>query len=108
MPTTSYPHIEIRDDGTPVIEGTRIKIIHLAGSIVYHNYKAEDFHRDYPYLSMAQIHGALTYYFDHQESLKEELANRDSEYHQLRKKLEDTELQQRLHNLKTCDDQSGK
>jgi uncharacterized protein (DUF433 family) len=75
MSTVSYPHIEIRDDGACIVgDGVKFKVrvlveAHLAGGA-----DAEELKRDYPQLSLSQIHSALAYYYDHQQEIDREIA----------------------------------
>jgi uncharacterized protein (DUF433 family) len=73
-----YPHI-VRTPGTcsglPRIEGTRITVNLLVREVVRCRWTPEEVLIAHPHLTMAQIHSALAYYFDHLEevniSLKE-------------------------------------
>ena len=41
---------------------------------VSNGWDAETIHTQYPYLSLAEIHAALAYYYDHQEELDRQIA----------------------------------
>ena len=69
MPAVSYPHIEIRDDGTPAIAGTRITVTDLAMERLAYHWDAEEIRRQHPTLTLGQIHSALAYYYDHEEEI---------------------------------------
>jgi hypothetical protein len=45
---------------------------------------------------MAQIHAALSYYYDHQAEFDAEIERQLQEYDELRAKVEDSPLRQRL------------
>jgi uncharacterized protein (DUF433 family) len=75
MPAVAYPHIEIRDDGKPIIAGTRIKVIHLAMERLAYHWDAEEMRRQHPSLTLGQIHSALAYYFDHEEEMNQAIAD---------------------------------
>jgi uncharacterized protein (DUF433 family) len=66
-----YPHLSIDDDGTARIEGTRYKVIHLAGEHYHYGWSAEEILRQHPDLRPEQVHAALTYFYDHHEQLVE-------------------------------------
>ena len=68
MATVTYPHIELRDDGVPIISGTRMKVVQIVLDKLAHGWDAEEIQRQYPQwnLSLGQIHSALAYYYDHQ------------------------------------------
>ena len=64
----SVEHIEITDTGAPKIIGTRCKVLHIVYEIM-NGLTPAGIHEQYPHLSMAQIHAALAYYYDHKEEL---------------------------------------
>lgn len=43
-------------------------------------WSAEEIVRQYPYLTLAEVHAAMTYYFDHREEIESELI---SEYREV-------------------------
>ena len=70
MPTAiRYPHLAIDDDGTARIEGTRYKVIHLAGEHYHYGWPAEEILRQHPDLRPEQVYAALTYFYDHRDDL---------------------------------------
>jgi uncharacterized protein (DUF433 family) len=77
MSTVNYAHIEFFGD-VPVIQGTRIKVRHLAAEHVHWLWEAPQIQRRHPDLSLAQIHSALAYYYDHKREIDTALA-RDEE-----------------------------
>ncbi len=60
-------------DGRPVIRGTRIPVWQVANAIVCLGETAEAYRADHPSLTLAQIHAALSYYFDHQDEIDAEI-----------------------------------
>jgi uncharacterized protein (DUF433 family) len=60
-------HIEIRD-GRPLIAGTGLKVAIIANMIVRHDTSIDWVVENYD-LTPAQIHAALSYYYDHAEEL---------------------------------------
>ena len=73
MSTVSYPHIEFRSDGVPVIAGTGFKVRVLVEDYLAGSTDA-DLLSAYPQLSMSGIHSALTYYYDHQAEIDRQIA----------------------------------
>ena len=56
-----------RDDrGVAWISGTKIKVIEVALDKVAYGWSPEEIHFQHNYLSLAQIHAALAYYYEHQ------------------------------------------
>jgi uncharacterized protein (DUF433 family) len=68
-----YPHLTFDDDGTPRIERTRYKVIHLAGEHYHYGWSAEEILRQHPDLQPEQVHAALTYFYDHYDRLVAEM-----------------------------------
>ena len=66
---TTYPHIALYARGVPCLDGTRHRVIDLVADHVAHGYSAAQIVEQYPDLTPAQIHAALTYYYDHQEAM---------------------------------------
>jgi uncharacterized protein (DUF433 family) len=71
-----HPHIERKKGilgGRPVIKNTRTPVKNL---IVYYKMglTPEEIQRELPHLTLAQIYDALSYYFDNQEAIDEEIA----------------------------------
>lgn len=59
--------------GKPRIRGTRIKISLVALLHVHQGRSVDEILEDYPHLSLAQVHAALSYYFDHREAIEQQL-----------------------------------
>jgi uncharacterized protein (DUF433 family) len=74
MTTVAYAHIETDSHGTPVVAGTRTKVLEIALDRVAHGWAAEEIQRQHQHLSLGQIHSALAYYFDHQEEFDRQIA----------------------------------
>jgi uncharacterized protein (DUF433 family) len=83
MATVEYAHISYNSDNVPVIAGTRTKVRLIAEDLVYRGWDAEETHRQYPYLTLGQIHSALAYYFDHKEEMDAEIHRLEEESHRL-------------------------
>jgi len=68
VPTALIDHIEIDEKGTARVGGMRTKVIQIAIETRMGLSPAQ-IHEQYPHLSLAQIHAALAYYYDHQSDL---------------------------------------
>jgi uncharacterized protein (DUF433 family) len=68
-----YPHLHIDADGTARIDGSRYKVIHLAGEHYHYGWSAEEILRQHPDLRPEQVYAALTYFYDHHERLVKEM-----------------------------------
>jgi uncharacterized protein (DUF433 family) len=67
--TVIYPHITQNNRGVPCVGGTRHRVIDIAADHVAHGYSATQIVEQYPDLTPAQVHAALTYYYDHQDEM---------------------------------------
>ena len=59
-------HIRRDERGVAWIDETRVKVIEVVQDWLAHRSGPEEMHREYPHLSLAQIHAAMAYYYDHQ------------------------------------------
>lgn len=76
MPVTAYPHVELNAKGVACIDGMRTRVIDIAIDRIAYKWDADEIQRQHPHLSLAQIYSALAYYYDHQEQLDKEIAER--------------------------------
>src|SRR5713226_622478 len=65
----SYPHLTVNTRGVLCIDGTRHRVIDIVADHVAHGYSAAQIVEQYPDLTPAQVHAALTYYYDHQDEM---------------------------------------
>ena len=98
MSTVSYPYIEFIGE-VPVIGRTRIKLRHIAAEHVHWLWEAPQIQRRHPDLSLAQIHSALAYYYDHQHEIDKELARDDQLADELQAECEQSPVRQKLRGL---------
>lgn len=75
MTTVALSLIELDDDGVAWISGTRTKVIEVALDQVAYGWSPEEIHFQHDYLSLAQIHAALAYYYEHQAEFDAEISN---------------------------------
>ena len=83
-----------------------MKVVELVLSHLAHGWNADDLHREFPYLTMGQIHCALGYYYDHKAEVDQDIEDRQRMAEELRPKLEDPALVERLRQLKRQRSQS--
>ena len=86
--------------GVAWIDRTRVKVIEVALDHVAYGWSAEEIHRQHPHLSLAQIHAALGYYYDHQAALDAEMTKGLAEADRLAAGSTDSPLRRRLRFLK--------
>ena len=76
MQPTAVNHIETTPGvcgGKPRIAGTRIRVEDI---VVWHEFQGKspnEIVADFPQLSLADVHAALTYYFDHREEIQRQM-----------------------------------
>lgn len=99
MSAVTYPHIDIDADGVPVISGTTTKVIEIIQDHLAHHWNAEEIQRQYAYLSRAQIHAALTYYYDHQREIEEDIERRLRRVAEIQREVADDTVQEKLRRL---------
>ena len=92
--------IEIDEQGVAWLTGTKIKVIEVALDKLAYGWSPEEIHFQHPGLSLAQIHGALSYYYENQERLDTEIERRRREARTLASEQADSPLRQKLLALK--------
>lgn len=103
MKTVDYPHIELNAESVPIISGTTTKVIEVIQDHLAHHWDAEDIHRQYPYLSLAQIYASLTYYYDHEQEIEQEINRRSRRAEDIHDRRADITLQAKLQEAKLRD-----
>lgn len=69
----SHPYITRREDvclGKPIIAGTRIKVSQIAIEYDQMGLTGDEIIQAHPHLTLAQVHDALSYYYDNIEEIK--------------------------------------
>lgn len=73
---TEHPYIVRHTgigNGEPIVKDTRI-VVRLIAGYYKRGAAVEEVERDYPFLSAAAIHDAISYYLDHQAEIEELIA----------------------------------
>lgn len=97
MHPTLTQYIEIRKNRRglerPYIAGTRVRVQDIVLDHERHGQSPEEIVRNLPHLSLAQVHSALAYYFDHKDDIwvciREDAAYAESMREQLKGPSED-------------------
>lgn len=101
MATVATTHIEIDDQGVAWVGDTNTKVIEVVLDKIAHGWSPEEIYfQHYGDLSLAQIHAALAYYYDHQAELDAEIERRRREGDELAMKASDPVFRQKLLALK--------
>ncbi|RLB19994.1 MAG: hypothetical protein DRG76_11885 [Deltaproteobacteria bacterium] len=79
---TNHPFI-VRDkdiaDGSPIIAGTRTRVIDIAIEYEMLGRSPDEIISSHPYLSLPQVHDALSFYYENREELDQK-AEQDQEF----------------------------
>ena len=92
-PTT---HIRLNKSGVAWIDETKVKVVEVILDHLAYGYSPEEIHLQHPHLSLAQVHAAFAYYYDHQRELDEELEERFQRAQTLREKAGGTLTRKKL------------
>jgi uncharacterized protein (DUF433 family) len=99
MSTAAITHIEVDDAGVAWIAGTPTKVVLVIEDYQNRGWSPEIIHENYPYLSLAQIHAAFAYYYDHQADLDAEIDHRRSQASEMRAHAQETPGRKKLRDL---------
>jgi uncharacterized protein (DUF433 family) len=78
------------------IDDTRLKVVHLIEAWKAGADTVEKLQASYPYLTLAQIHAALAFYYDHQERIDAEIRENLREFHASRAETTETRAGRKL------------
>ena|SRR5438128_5999556 len=79
-------HIRLDKGGVAWIDETNVKVVEVIVDHLAYGHSPEEIHLQHPQLSLAQIHAAFTYYFDHQADLDRQIERRYRRVEDLRKR----------------------
>jgi uncharacterized protein (DUF433 family) len=99
MPVLAAAHIHLDDHGVAWIDNTNTKAIEVALDMIAHGWSPEEIHFQHRHLSLAQIHSALGYYYDHKAELDEQIGHTTREIERLRTQSGVSPLRNRLRDL---------
>ena len=96
MRPSETAHIVLDDQGRAWIDDTNVKVIEVALDEVAYKWTPEAIHIQHPHLSLAQIHAALAYYYDHKAEFDAEIERQEREYEALRAQSLNSPVRQKL------------
>ena len=73
MADITSSHIQTDAHGTAWIDDTNVKVVEVVLDRLAHGWSPEEIHFQHPSLSLAQIHAALAYYYDHQAEMDQQI-----------------------------------
>lgn len=71
-----HPYIVSQADfcgGSPVIRGTKFPVRSVVNYVLHHGISPEELIKEFSHLTLAQVYDALSYYYDHKESVDQDL-----------------------------------
>jgi uncharacterized protein (DUF433 family) len=100
MSTVSASHIRLDDRGIAWIDDSNVKGVEVALEHIAHGSSPEEiYEQHHGYLTMAQIYGALTHYYDHQTQYDADIDHQLREYDAGRAAGQDSPGRRRLRAL---------
>jgi uncharacterized protein (DUF433 family) len=93
-------HILLDERGRGWIDATNVKVIEVVLDKIGYGWAPDEiFTQHNGYLSLAQIHAAFSYYYDHKEEYDAEIERQNREYEALRAQNLDSPIRQKLRAL---------
>ena len=96
---TASAHIWLDSNGRAWIDQTNVKVIEVVLDHLAYGWSPEEMHYQHPHLSLAQVHAALAYYFDHQSEFDAQVDAGLRQAEKLAAESADSPLRQRLRRL---------
>ncbi len=96
MTTTDTAHILLDDAGVAWIDETNIKVIEVVLDRTARGWSPEEIHFQHSHLSLAQIHAALAFYYDHQEEVDRQIDERFDDVRRMAAQQSDSPMRKRV------------
>lgn len=90
--------------GRARIAGTRIKVEQVYSWVERQGMSPAQVVKEYPHVTMAQVHAALAYYWSHQDEIQRDIAEGEARVAQMKAEAGPSKLAQRLADLDAQDD----
>lgn len=78
------------------MDDSNTKVVEIALDMIAHGWSPEEIHFQHPHLSLAQIHAALGYYYDHQAEMDAHIRQTLTQAEKLRAEAGESPLRRRL------------
>ena len=91
-------HISLDARGVAWITGKQVKVLEIVQDHLAYGWSADAIHEQHPGLSLAEVHSALAFYYDHPAEVEKQLAGLGEEFKKLRATTGESSLQKRLHS----------
>jgi uncharacterized protein (DUF433 family) len=96
MTTTATAHIQLDEVGVAWIDSTRVKVLEVVRDHQARGWSPEEIHFQHPHLSLAQVHAALSYYYDNRDEIDRQLQARRGFVEEQRSQQGETPVHARL------------
>ncbi|MFN8500019.1 MAG: DUF433 domain-containing protein [Anaerolineae bacterium] len=96
MAALVYAHIGFNDAGVPIISETQTKVEEIVLDHIAYQWDADEIHDQHPHLTLAEIHSALAYYYDHQVEMDEQIEEGLRHVADIRSRLGDSPIRLKL------------
>ena len=88
--------IKLDDRGVAWVSGTGTKVKEIVLDKIAYGWSPDEMHDQHPHLSLAQIHAALTYYYENQAALDEQMQRDEEEADRILAESSDPEFRRTL------------
>jgi uncharacterized protein (DUF433 family) len=92
-------YIELDERGRPWVVDANIRVEEIVINKLAHNWEAEEIQRNLPHLTLAQIHAAFAYYYEHQAEIDRQVEEGDRFVEEFFRNQPETPLRKRLRDL---------
>jgi len=99
MPATLPAHIRFDERGVPWIDDSNTKVLEVALDMIAHGWSPEEIHFQHPHLTLAQIHAALAYYYDHKGEMDAQIQHSLQNAERLREQAPESPIRKRLREM---------
>lgn len=99
MSSLATAHIRLDSTGIAWIDDLNVKVIEVAMDKLAHGWNPEEIHVQHPHLSLAQIHAALSYYYDHQRDIDRAIERELQDVERMAQEASQSTLRRRLRAL---------
>lgn len=98
---THLPHLTCDSAGVIWIDDSGYRVVDLVREHLAHGWNAEILQENHPDLSLAQIHAALAWYYDHEEEMHADMLRRETEGDSFFSDVPESPLLKRLRAIKS-------
>lgn len=99
MSVSTLNHVRVDARGIAWIDDSNTKVIEVAMDMIAHGWSPEEIHFQHPHLSLAQIHAALGYYYDHRLELDAHMHQSLDDAERRRRQAIESPLRKRLREM---------